>query len=279
MTMRIDAHQHFWNPTRGDYGWLTPELTTLYRNFGPSDLLPLLETAGFQGCVTVQAAPSVEETEYLLGIADTCPEVLGVVGWIDFEDPADLHHLDRLARHGFFKGVRPMIQDIEEVGWMLRPELDWAFRAVIAHDLAFDALTHPKHLPNLRRLLDRHPELRVVIDHGSKPDIARQEFDDWARDMATIASETSALVKFSGLVTEAGPGWEADDLRPYVDHLLDTFGAGRMIFGSDWPVVTLASSYQRWVDAAEALTESCSAGERIAIFGGNAVGFYRLSPP
>jgi L-fuconolactonase len=277
--MRIDAHQHFWNPTRGDYGWLTPELTTLYRTFGPADLQPLLETAGFQGCVAVQAAPSVEETEYLLGIADTCPEVLGVVGWIDFEDPADLHHLDRLARHNFFKGVRPMIQDIEDVDWMLRPELDWAFRAVIAHDLAFDALTHPKHLPNLRKLLDRYPGLRVAIDHGSKPDIARQDFGDWARDTAAIASETSALVKLSGLVTEAGPGWEVDDLQPYVDHLLGTFGAGRMMFGSDWPVVTLASSYQRWVDAAEALTKSCSPGERIAIFGGNAVGFYRLSPP
>src|SRR6478672_10028415 len=222
MTMRIDAHQHFWNPTRGDYGWLTPELTTLYRTFGPADLQPLLETAGFQGCVAVQAAPSVEETEYLLGIADTCPEVLGVVGWINFEDPADLHHLDRLARHSFFKGVRPMIQDIEDVDWMLRPELDWAFRAVIAHDLAFDALTHPKHLPNLRRLLDRYPGLRVVIDHGSKPDIARQDFGDWARDMAAIASDTTALVKLSGLVTEAGPGWEVDDLQPYVDHLLGT---------------------------------------------------------
>ena len=127
----------------------------------------------------------MEETEYLLGIADTCPEVLGVVGWIDFEDPADLHHLDRLARHNFFKGVRPMIQDIEDVDWMLRPELDWAFRAVIAHDLAFDALTHPKHLPNFRKLLDRYPGLRVAIDHGSKPDIARQDFGDWAHTIHT----------------------------------------------------------------------------------------------
>ena len=116
-----------------------------------------------------------------------------------------------------------------------------------------------------------------MIDHGSKPDIARQDFDDWARDMAALAAETPALVKLSGLVTEAGPGWEVDDLRPYVDHLLATFGAGRMIFGSDWPVVTLASSYQRWVAAAEKLTESCSPGERMAIFGGNAAAFYRLA--
>jgi L-fuconolactonase len=279
MTLRIDAHQHFWNPARGDYGWLTPELQTLYRPFAPEDLELLIEEAGVGGTVLVQAAPTVQETEYMLGLADATDWVLGVVGWVDFEDPTHIAHVDRLARHKKLKGFRPMIQDIPDPEWMLRPELDWAFRAVIAHDLAFDALTHPKHLPNLRRLLDRYPGLRVVIDHGSKPDIARQDFGDWARDMAAIASDTTALVKLSGLVTEAGPGWEVDDLQPYVDHLLGTFGAGRMMFGSDWPVVTLASSYQRWVDAAEALTESCSAGERIAIFGGNAAGFYRLATP
>jgi L-fuconolactonase len=278
MTIRIDAHQHFWNPNRGDYGWLTPELKPLYRSFGPQDLVPLLEAAGIQGTVLVQAAPSVEETEYLLGIADTCREVLGVVGWVDFEDQTDLHHLDRLARHPLLKGVRPMIQDIPADDWMLKPELDWAFRAVIAHDLAFDALTFPRHLKNLRRLIDRYPEIRVVIDHGSKPDIARGEYDEWAADMRAIASQSSALVKLSGLVNEAGEGWQVEDLRPYVDLLLEAFGPGRIMFGSDWPVVTLASGYQRWVDAAEELTESCSAGERLAIFGGNAVDFYRLAP-
>lgn len=279
MTIRIDAHQHFWNPTRGDYGWLTPELTTLYRSFGPQDLVPLLEAAGIQGTVLVQAAPSVEETEYMLGIADACREVLGVVGWVDFEDPADLHHLDRLARHPLLKGVRPMIQDIPDDAWMLRPDLDWAFRALIAHDLAFDALTFPRHLKHLRTLLHRYPEMRVVIDHASKPDIARGDFDDWADDMRVLADETSAFVKLSGLVTEAGEGWQVEDLRPYVDLLLEAFGPARIIFGSDWPVATLASSYQRWVDAAETLTETCSPGERLAIFGGNAVEFYRLTPP
>lgn len=279
MTIRIDAHQHFWNPHRGDYGWLTPELKTLYRSFGPQDLVPLLQAAGIQGTVVVQAAPSVEETEYMLGIADTCKEVLGVVGWVDFEDPADLHHLDRLARHPLFKGVRPMIQDIPDDAWMLKPELDWAFRAIIAHDLAFDALTFPRHLKTLRILLQRYPEMRVVIDHGSKPDIARGDYDEWAADMSLLATETSALVKLSGLVTEANEGWQVEDLSPYVDLLLDTFGPGRMIFGSDWPVATLASDYQRWVDAAEEMTERCSPGERLAIFGGNAVDFYRLTPP
>ncbi|MCP8938001.1 amidohydrolase family protein [Alsobacter sp. SYSU M60028] len=276
MTLRIDAHQHFWHLARGDYGWLTPELKPLFRSFGPEDLGPLLEKAGMQGTVLVQAAPTVAETDYMLGIADSTEFVKGVVGWCDFEAADAVDEIDRLARHPLLKGMRPMIQDIADVDWMLKPELDAAFRALIAHDLAFDALTHPRHLPNLLHLAERYPELRIVVDHGSKPAIRDRAFDDWARDMARIASRTQAYCKLSGLVTEAGPEWTVDDLRPYTDHLLDCFGAGRLIFGSDWPVCTLASSYQRWVDAAETLMQACGAGERIAVFGGNAVGFYRL---
>ncbi len=277
MTIRIDAHQHFWHPTRGDYGWLTPELKTLYRPFGPDDLGPLLDQAGFQGTVLVQAAPTVAETEYMLGIADSTPYVLGVVGWCDFEAPDGVDEIDRLARHPRLKGFRPMIQDIADPGWMLKPELDAAYKALCAHDLAFDALTHPKHLDNLLHLAERYPGLRIVVDHGSKPAIRDRAFDEWADSMQRVASETDAFCKLSGLVTEAGPDWTIDDLRPYTDLLLATFGPGRLIFGSDWPVCTLASTYQRWVDTAEELTAGCSAGERIAIFGGNAAAFYRLA--
>jgi L-fuconolactonase len=279
MVLRVDAHQHFWNPARGDYGWLTPERMRLHRAFGPKELRPLLTAAGFQGTVVIQAAPTVAETEYLLGIADACDEVLGVVGWVDFENPEHLHELDRIARHPLLKGIRPMIQDIAETGWMLRPELAWAFRAMIAHDLAFDALVQPRHLQTLLALLHRHPGLRAVIDHAGKPEVTGGLDPAWAGAMAALARETSALVKLSGLVTQAGPGWEVDDLQPIVDHLLETFGPGRILFGSDWPVLTLRSEYQRWVDAAEELTEACAAGERLALFGGNAVEFYRLSPP
>jgi L-fuconolactonase len=277
MTIRIDAHQHFWHPTRGDYGWLTPELKALYRPFGPDDLLPLLDEAGFQGTVLVQAAPTVAETEYMLGIADATPYVLGVVGWCDFEAADVVDEIDRLARHPRLKGFRPMIQDIEDTGWMLKPELDAAYKALCAHDLAFDALTRPRHLDNLLHLAERYPDLRIVVDHGSKPAIRSRAFDDWADSMQRVASETGAFCKLSGLVTEAGSEWSLEEIRPYTDLLLATFGAGRLIFGSDWPVCTLASSYQRWVDTAEELTAACSAGERIAIFGGNAAAFYRLA--
>lgn len=276
MTLRIDSHQHFWNPSRGDYGWLTPELQTLYRPFGPDDLEFLIEETGVGGTVLVQAAPTVEETEYMLGLADATDWVLGVVGWVDFADPNALAHVDRLARHKKLKGFRPMIQDIPDVDWMLKQELDWAFRSLVAHDLAFDALVKPEHLPNLLALLGRYPELRVVIDHGAKPRIRAGEFDEWAKDMRALARDTRALCKLSGLVTEAGPDWSVDKLRPYVDHLMECFGPGRLLWGSDWPVCTLASGYRRWVDAAEELTAACSAGERLAIFGGNATAFYRL---
>ncbi|MHB2167228.1 amidohydrolase family protein [Alsobacter sp. R-9] len=275
MTERIDAHQHYWHPGRGDYFWLSPD-SVLNRPFGPADMEPLLAEAGFQGTVLVQAAPTVEETEYMLGIADATDSVRAVVGWVDFTDPAHRAHLERLARHPKFRGVRPMIQDIADVDWMLRPDIEWAFRALIDLDLTFDALTHPRHLSNLRRLLARWPDLRVVIDHASKPAIRNRAFDGWAADMAALAADTGAWCKFSGLVTEAATGWTVDDLRPYADHLLGTFGAGRLIFGSDWPVCTLAATYLQWVDAAEELVGSCSAGEKIAIFGANATQFYRL---
>ncbi len=276
MTIRIDAHQHFWNPKRGDYGWLTPELDGLYRSFGPDDLRPLLAAADIGGTVLVQAAPTLAETEYLLGIADATDFVLGVVGWIDFGNPAHLEEIDRLARHSCLKGFRPMIQDIADPDWMLKQKLEPAFRSLIAHDLTFDALTLPLHLDRLLALVLRYPALRVVVDHGSKPAIRRQEFQPWAADIAKIARGTTACCKLSGLVTEASRGWTAADLKPFVDHLLAEFGPSRLMFGSDWPVCTLASHYQRWVETAEVLTEGCSAAERQAIFGGTAAAFYRL---
>ena len=274
----IDAHQHYWDPARGDYFWLTPDLAALYRRFGPADLAPLLAEHGVAGTILVQAAPTIAETDYMLAIADATPSVLGVVGWVDFEDASHLAHLERFARHPKFKGLRPMIQDIADPDWMLRRDLDWAFEAMIGHDLAFDALTHPKHLPNLLALLKRHEGLRCVIDHASKPAVSRGEFEPWASDMARLAGETQAFVKFSGLVTEAGAGWRIDDLAPFATHLLAKFGPQRMIFGSDWPVCKLAASYGAWFETARELTAHLGEACRADIFGGVAARAYRLQP-
>ncbi len=274
--MRIDAHQHFWDPARGDYGWLTPAMGSIYRTFAPVDLAPLLARHRIGGTVLVQAAPTVAETEYLLGLADAAPFIKGVVGWVDFENKADAAAIERLSGNPKLKGFRPMIQDIADDDWMLRPALRWAFDALAERGLAFDALTKPRHLKRLIRLAERHPRLRIVVDHGAKPSIRDRAFDGWARDMAAVAVNTDAMCKLSGLVTEAGPDWTLGDLKPYGEHLLDVFGPRRLMFGSDWPVSLLAASYERWLETAEALTASLDPASRAAIFGGTAARFYRL---
>ncbi len=273
---RIDAHQHFWQVARGDYGWLTPELETLYRDFLPPDYKPFLDAHGIVGTVLVQAAPTVSETEYLLSLADCNSFVKGVVGWVDFEAPDAAGEIARLAGHPKLVGFRPMIQDIAEDGWMLKPELTPAFEAMTAHGLTFDALTKPRHLKNLLTLLEGHSGLRVVIDHGSKPDIRSGAFQDWAADMEALALRTSTWCKISGLVTEAADDWTVDDLKPYVDHLLTVFGPTRLIWGSDWPVCTFAATFADWVGATEELLSGLSDADRKCIWYRNAVVAYGL---
>jgi L-fuconolactonase len=275
--MRIDAHQHIWTLARGDYDWMSPALGPIYRDFDPADLAPLLEAAGIDGTVLVQAAATTAETSFLLDVAERTPFIKGVVGWINFEDPSDVATLRAFARHPKFRGVRPMIQDIADIDWMLRPDLDWAFRALIELDLTFDLLGFPRHLPNALTLLQRYPEMRAVIDHAMKPTIAAGLTEDWADGIARIARETNAYVKLSGLVTEAGPGWTPAGLAPFVSHVLDVFGPDRVMWGSDWPVLNLASDYARWHAVARDLVAAVAGNCALnAVFGGTAAAFYRL---
>ena len=274
--MRIDAHQHFWTLARGDYGWLTSDLDAIYRDFTPDDLMPLLKAAGINSTVLVQAAPTVAETKFMLSLADQNAFIKGVVGWVDFEAIDVGVQIAALAAHPALVGLRPMIQDIADPLWMLDDRLSPAFEAVQRHDLTFDALTLPKHLGPLRQLLGRHPDMRVVINHGSKPLIKDAVLGDWSDNMSALARDTNAWCKLSGLVTEAAADWTIEDLRPYVDHLLNTFGPSRLIWGSDWPVCTLASSYERWCETTDTLLNQLSNDERQAIMGGNATRAYNL---
>jgi len=274
--MRIDAHQHFWALARGDYGWLTPGLGAIYRDFGPGDLTPLLDAAGISGTVLVQAAPAVAETAYMLALADQNAFIKGVVGWVDFEAADAPAQIAALADHPALVGLRPMIQDIVDPLWMLGDALTPAFVAMQKRGLTFDALTLPQHLAPLRTLLARHPEMRVVIDHASKPAIRDRAMEAWAKEMTALANETTVWCKLSGLVTEASPDWTTQDLRPYVDHLLNSFGPARLIWGSDWPVCTLASTYERWLETTDVLLEQLNNTERQAIMGGNAARAYNL---
>ena len=250
----------------------------LARPYAPTDLAPHLDANEVAQTVVVQAAATVEETEYMLGIADATDSIAGVVGWVHFEDPAHGLHLKRLAQHPKFLGVRPMIQDIPDDDWMLRDDEQWAYEALVEHDLTFDALGFPRHLENFLALLKKHSKMRVVIDHCMKPQIrthSEASFAHWAAGMTRLAEETSAFCKFSGLVTESD-GWSLEALRPYADHLIDVFGAERLMWGSDWPVCRLEASYDDWFAAARQLTSHLPEAAQDRIFGGTAATFYRL---
>lgn len=275
----IDAHQHFWQPLRGDYDWMPKDDPVLTRQYRPDDLRPELDACGIERTVLVQAAATVNETEYMLGLADATDRVAGVVGWIDFETPGDRATLERLAAHPKFKGVRPMIQDIPDDDWMLRDDVQWGFQAVSDLGLTFDALGFPRHLANFLKILTRHPDMRVVLDHCMKPQIRDHSdaaFAFWAEGMTRIAAETGAFCKLSGLVTEAGPDWTPDDLRPYAEHVLAVFGPDRVMWGSDWPVCRLRAEYTRWHGVARDLTDGLGDAARARIFGGTAAAFYGL---
>ncbi|PSL20158.1 amidohydrolase family protein [Shimia abyssi] len=253
--MKIDTHQHFWKLDRGDYGWLTPDLAPLYRDFLPSDLKPLLDSAGIEGCIAVQAADTEAETEFLLSLADTHDWIVGVVGWVDLEKETAPESIARLTEHPKLVGLRPMIQDIPDDRWMLLDELRPAIEAMRAHNLTFDALVMPRHLPHLLTFLEKYDGLRVVVDHCAKPEIRDNGFEPWASLMAQVAQSASVFCKLSGLVTEAGANWTTPDLQPYVSHVYEIFGSDRVMFGSDWPVINLASDYPQWREVFSSLVQ------------------------
>ena len=274
--MRMDAHQHFWSLARGDYGWLTTDLDGIYRDFTPKDLRPLLEKWSIDATILVQAAPTIAETLFMLAIAKETSFVKGVVGWIDFEDPSAISTLNRLALDPNLVGIRPMIQDIPDENWILQDRFTPVIDAICDNDLVFDALTRPQHLSALGTLVSRHPKLRVVINHGSKPDIADGTSNRWAEDISSLAAFENVSCKLSGLVTEASPDWTASDLRPYFTQLLQSFGPDRLIWGSDWPVCTLAASYDSWIETSQALLSDLPQKDQEAIFGRNAQRVYKI---
>ncbi len=273
--MQIDAHHHVWRVDRGDYGWLTPDLP-ICRDYDLDDLRPLL--GGISGTVLVQAAPTEAETAFMLEVARASGGLVrGVVGWTDLSAVDAPDRIGALASQPLLKGLRPMLQDIADTEWILRPQMAPALHAMVRYGIRFDALVQPRHLPVLLRLSEAHPDLPIVIDHAAKPDIANQAFAPWAGGIAVLARETAAVCKLSGLVTEAAANWSAGDLRPYVDHLLSVFGPSRLMWGSDWPVVDLAGGYARWRAATLACLDNLDQSDKEAVLGETAARFYGLS--
>jgi len=274
---RVDAHHHVWRLDRGDYGWLTPSLGAIYRDFSLDDLRPLLDRVKIGTTVLVQAAPTVAETEFLLEIAHASDGLVrGVVGWVDLGSGEATATLERLARDPLLKAIRPMLQDIADPEWILRRDVDARLGVVERLGLRFDALVKPPLLPALARMVARHPGLPVVIDHGGKPSIADRHWEPWATEIAALADHPQVVCKLSGLVTEAGAGWSPHALGAYVDHLLECFGRERLLWGSDWPVVDLAGGYHRWARASDQLLAKLPEADRNAIYGSNARKFYGL---
>jgi len=277
----IDAHHHLWQLSRGDYGWIgdgaNPGVADIERDFLVADYLELAKRHGIAGSVLVQAAQTAEETRWLLAQAHESEGLIrGVIGWVDMAQPDAPDAIGTLVQDSLLKSIRPMLQEIADVRWVLQPGLAPAFRALIEHDLAFDVLIRPPHLEAALAALLRYPDLRAIIDHCAKPDIAGGLWQPWADYMSRIARETSAYCKLSGLVTEASRNWTVDDLRRYVDHILACFGTQRLVWGSDWPVMLLNANYERWLQATSALLQPLSEDERTRIQSRNATEFYRL---
>lgn len=277
--MKLDAHQHYWKLSRGDYGWLTPELGVLYRDYLPEDLKPLLATNGIDRTIVVQAAPTVEETEFMLELSNSEESIAGVVGWLDLEADDFGKQLERLRQHPRFVGLRPMLQELEDEQWILQDRVLENVKLMADWRVPLDILINPGHLPHIVRLLEAVPGLRGVVDHLAKPDIRSGVFEPWSRDLAEVSKHEGVYCKLSGMVTEADPnGWKTEDFTPYVHHVVEHFGTKRVMFGSDWPVCLLAADYGQVVRLLEdALPGGLDPEAMEDIFGGNAAHFYGIS--
>ena len=273
----IDAHQHFWQLANPFTDWPTPDLALIHRDFLPADLASLLADAGVTGTVLVQAAPAVEETRFILKLAERATHVKAVVGWIDFAATDALDQLSALVRHPLLKGLRPMIQGEPEPGWILQSAFRPLLEAMAVAGLRFDALVLQHQIDDIVALAAQHPDLLIVVDHCGKPAIASGDSAAWRNSIARLAAQPNVYCKVSGLWTEAGDDWSAATIAPYVEAVRAAFGTQRLMWGSDWPVLNLAGGYRDWLDQALALFDDLDPGERAAVFGGNAARFYGFS--
>ncbi len=273
----IDSHHHFWELKRFTYPWMPQGDSVLKRDYGPSDIAPLLKESGVDKTVIVQAHQSVDETRWLLKVAHDSSYVAGVVGWVDLTDPKVGNVLDELQRDEFFKGVRHIWHDEADDDWLVRPAAVRGLKEVAARGLAYDFLVRPQHLKYVPKIMEAAPDLRVVIDHIAKPHIKDRGVEPWLSDLRRVANLPGVMCKVSGMVTEADhKSWTHQDLRPYIAHVVGMFGWDRLMFGSDWPVCLLAGSYAQVIEAARSNLAWLRPHERDAVFGGNAAAFYRL---
>lgn len=277
MCRRLDSHQHFWRYDPRHFGWVTAEMAAIRRDFLPGDLRPLLDAAGVDATVAVQARQSLEETRWLLDLAREHAWIEGVVGWVDLRSPGLPAQLEEFAREAKFVGGRHVVHDEPDDTFMLRPDFMRGIAALAEYGLAYDLLLFPRHLSVAARLVDAFPEQVFVLDHLAKPRIATGELESWARDLRELARRPRVSCKLSGMVTEANwSGWRAEDFVPYLDVALEAFGAERVMIGSDWPVCTVAGTYGEVTAIVTDYLARLSADEQEAVCGGNCARIYGL---
>jgi L-fuconolactonase len=282
--MLIDAHFHSWQLSRGDYGWLMPDMGVIFRDVAVADWQKLAQPLGIMSGVLVQAAPTAAETLHLLALAELNAAVLGVVGWVDFMAADAVIQIETLARHPKLKGLRPMLHDLPDPDWILQPPVQPALAAMASSGLVLDALIRPEHLQNILTIAKLYPSLSIVIDHCAKPEIASGldlAWQPWANGTAALAQLPNVSCKLSGLLTEAGKSPEPNSCKPWVEFVLQVFGSDRIIWASDWPVLELAidgdNGYQTWFEYCQSITSHLVGLQQDNIFGNNAKNIYKLN--
>jgi L-fuconolactonase len=274
--MKIDSHHHLWAINDTDYVWMSEAHAVIRRDFLSADLDAVLVESGIDGSVAVQARQMVEETDFLLGIADANPRIKAVVGWVPLCENAGEPFLEKYSAHPKLAGVRHVVHDEPDDNFILRPDFNEGIRNLAKYGLPYDILIFWKHLPQTIEFVDMHPEQPFVVDHIAKPRIEAGNFDvEWAAGMRELAKREHVSCKISGMLTEVrGAAWDIDLLRPYFETVYEAFGADRVMFGSDWPVCLLRSSHAEWTRICADLTNCLGAGEKAAFWGGNAARIY-----
>jgi L-fuconolactonase len=277
MTDRIDAHQHFWHYSQSEYDWIDASMASLQHDLLPQDLAPELATAKVDGVLTVQARQTIEETRWLLQMADQFEWIRGVIGWAEIAGENFCEELEILTSNEHLKGLRHVVQAEQDPKFLLRDAFFSGIRALQGTSLVYDLLIVEHQLPNAIEFVRQHPNQLFVLDHIAKPKIAAGLLEPWRTNLRILAKQQNVYCKLSGMVTEAAwDRWRIEDLRPYADVVLETFGPRRLMIGSDWPVCTVGTSYSRWFSTLESLLQSLSQSERERVFGGTAIEAYRL---
>lgn len=275
--MRIDSHQHFWRYNPEEYDWIDDSMQVLQRDFLPHHLQEELSRAGFDVCVAVQARQTLDETRWLLELASQSPFIAGVVGWVDLRSPDAYSQLAEFGAHPKLVGIRHIVQSEEDDRFLLRPDFLRGVGLLEEFDLTYDILIYPRHLQVAAEFAARFPRLRFVLDHLAKPLIRQGDLQPWENDLKELARLPNVFCKVSGMVTEANwNNWKPEDISPYLDVVFDSFGADRLMIGSDWPVCTLAASYVTTMNVVLRYLAEFPEGARKAVLGGNAQRFWKL---